>query len=73
MTDVSTTRAVVIFSVKCVLSRELMVLKLWLLTWLVNQVAMLLVVWQLSRDIVGYEDSKYIFYDNAHIVHGTIF
>ena len=32
VTDVSTTRAVVIFSVKCVLSRQLMVLKLWLLT-----------------------------------------
>ena len=30
---------------------------LWLLTWLVNYVAMLLVVCQLSRDVIGYEDS----------------
>ena len=32
-------------------------IKLWLLTWLVNDVAMLLVVCQLSRDVIGYEDS----------------
>ena len=30
---------------------------LWLLPWLVNYVAMLLVVFQLSRDVIGYEDS----------------
>ena len=30
---------------------------LWLLIWLVNYVTMLLVVCQLSRDVIGYEDS----------------
>ena len=30
---------------------------LWLLIWVVNYVAMLLVVCQLSRDFIGYEDS----------------
>ena len=30
---------------------------LWLLIWLVNYVAMLLVVCQLSGDVIGYEDS----------------
>ena len=30
---------------------------LWLLIWLVNYVVMLLVVCQLSRDVIGYEDS----------------
>ena len=35
-------------------------IKLWLLTWLVNYVAMLLVVCQLSRDDIGYEDSNVI-------------
>ena len=30
---------------------------LWLLIWLVNYVAMLLVVCQLSRAVIGYEDS----------------
>ena len=30
---------------------------LWLLIWLVNYVAMLLVVCQLSPDVIGYEDS----------------
>ena len=30
---------------------------LWLLIGLVNYVAMLLVVCQLSRDVIGYEDS----------------
>ena len=30
---------------------------LWLLIWLVNYVAMLLVVCQLNRDGIGYEDS----------------
>ena len=32
-------------------------IELWLLTYLVNYVAMLLVVCQLSRYIIGYEDS----------------
>ena len=31
-------------------------IKLWLLTWLVSIVAMLLVECQLSSDIIGYED-----------------
>ena len=30
---------------------------MWLLIWLVNYVAMLLVVCQLNRDVIGYEDS----------------
>ena len=30
---------------------------LWLLTWLVNYVAMLLVVGQLRCDVISYEDS----------------
>ena len=56
-TDVSTTCAVVIFRVKvsCVTSVDGIIL--WLLIWLVNYVAMLLVVCQLSRDVIGYEDS----------------
>ena len=32
-------------------------IKLWLLTWLLNYVAMLLGVCQLSRDVIGYVDS----------------
>ena len=32
-------------------------IKLWFLTWLVSKVAMLLVVYQLSRDVIGYENS----------------
>ena len=57
VTDVSTTCAVVIFSVKvsCVTSVDGIVLLL--LMCLVNYVAMLLVVCQLSRDGIGYEDS----------------
>ena len=35
-------------------------IKFWLLTRLVNYVAMLLVVCQLSRDDIGYEDSNVI-------------
>ena len=31
---------------------------LWLLTWLVNEVEVLLVVCQLSRDVIGCEDCK---------------
>ena len=33
-------------------------IKLWLLTQLVNEVAMLLVVCKLSCDIIGHEESK---------------
>ena len=53
VTDVSTTCAVVIFRVKvsCIMSVDGIIL------WLVNYVAMLLVVCQLSRDVIGYEDS----------------
>ena len=56
MTDVSTTCAVVIFRVKvgCITSVDGIIL--WLLIRLVNYVAMLLVVCQLSRDVIGYED-----------------
>ena len=51
VTDVSTTCAVVIFRVKvsCITSVDII---LWLLIWLVNYVAMLLVVCQLSRDVI---------------------
>ena len=58
MTDVSTTCAVVIFRVKvsCITSVDGIILWLWIR--LVNYVAMLLVVCQLSRDVIGYEDSK---------------
>ena len=54
VTDVSTTCVVVIFRVKvsCITSVDGIIL--WLL---VNYVAMLLVVCQLSRDVIGYEDS----------------
>ena len=55
--DVSTTWAVVIFrvNVSCITSVDGIIL--WLLIWLVNYVAMLLVVCQLSSDVIGYEDS----------------
>ena len=57
VTDVSTTCAVVTFRVKvsCITSVDGIVL--WLLIWLVNYVAMLWVVCQLSRAVIGYEDS----------------
>ena len=47
----------VIFRVKvsCITSVDGIIL--WLLIWLVNYVAMLLVVCQLSRDVIGYEHS----------------
>ena len=56
VTDVSTTCAVLIFRVKvsCITSVDGIIL--WLLIRLVNYVAMLLVVCQLSRDVIGYED-----------------
>ena len=58
VTEVSTTCAVVISRVKvsCIASVDGIIL--WLLIWLVNYVAMLLVVCQLSRDVIGYEDSQ---------------
>ena len=58
VTEVSTTCAVVISRVKvsCIASVDGIIL--WLLIWLVNYVAMLLVVFQLSRDVIGYEDSQ---------------
>ena len=37
--------------------------KLWLLAWLVYYVAMLLVVYQLSLDVIGYEDSSLVPFD----------
>ena len=52
MTDVSTNCAVVIFRVKvsCITSTD--GITLWLMTRLVNYFAMLLVVCQLSRDVI---------------------
>ena len=57
MTDVSTTCAVVNFWVKvsCIMSVDGIIL--WLLTWLVNYMAMLLVVCQFSRDVIDCKDS----------------
>ena len=57
VTDVSTTYAVVIFRVKvsCITSVDGIIL--WSLIRLVNYVAMLLVVCQLSHDVIAYEDS----------------
>ena len=46
MTDVSTTCAVIISTVKESRITSVYGIKLWLLTWLVNQVEMLLVVCQ---------------------------
>ena len=48
--------AVVIFRVKvsCITSVDGIILRL--LIWLVNYVVMLLVVYQLSRDVISYED-----------------
>ena len=47
----------VIFRVKVSCMTSVDGIILWLLIWLVNYVAMLLVVCQLSRDVIGYEDS----------------
>ena len=54
---VSATFVVVIFRVKvgCVSSVDNV--KLWLLLWLVNELVLLLVICQLSHDVIGYEDS----------------
>ena len=40
--------------VSCITSVDVIIL--WLLIWLVSYVAMLLVVCQLNRDVIGYED-----------------
>ena len=56
VTDVPTTCGVVIFWVKVSCISSLDGIILWLLTWLVNYVVMLLVLCQLSRDVIGYED-----------------
>ena len=50
-------RPEVIFRVKVSCITPVDGIILWLLPWLVNYVAMLLVVFQLSRDVIGYEDS----------------
>ena len=57
VTDVSTTCTVVIFRVKVSCITSVGDIILWLLIWLVNYIAMLLVVCQLSRDVIGYGDS----------------
>ena len=53
VTDILTTCVLVIFRVKVICIMSVGVIKLWLLTWLVNYVAMLLVVCQLSHDVIG--------------------
>ena len=55
VTDVSATCAVVIFRVKVTFITSVDGIILWLLIWLVNYVAMLLVVCQLSCDVIGYK------------------
>ena len=58
LTDVLTTCAVVIFRIKakCITSVDGIIL--WFLIWLVNYITMLLVICQLSHDVIGYvEDS----------------
>ena len=51
VTDVSTTCVVVVFRVKVSCITSVDGITLWLLIWLVNYVAMLLVICQLSRDV----------------------
>ena len=63
VTDVSTTCGVVIFRIRvsCITSVASVDGNiLWLLIWLANYVAMLLVVCQLSRDVIGYEYSALV-------------
>ena len=55
VTDVSTTRAVVIFKVKESFTTSVDVLKKTLFIDLIGQVAMLMVVCQLSHDVIGYD------------------
>ena len=58
MSDVRTTRVVVIFRVKVSCITAVGGIKLWLLTCLVYYVAMFLVICHLSPDVIGSEDSK---------------
>ena len=53
VTDISTTCAVVIFIVSNYV-KSVDGLKLWLLTWLVNKVGLLLVVCHSSCNVIGY-------------------
>ena len=53
VTDVSTTCTLVIFRVKLSCITSVDGIKLWLLTSLIIYIAMLLVVPQLSRDVIG--------------------
>ena len=58
VTVVLTTCVVIIFRIKakCITSVDGIIL--WLLIWLVNYITMLLVICQLSHDVIGYvEDS----------------
>ena len=55
VTDVSTTRAVVIFKVKESFTTSVDVIKKTLFIDLIGQVAMLMVVCQLSHDVIGYD------------------
>ena len=55
VTDVSTTRAVVIFKVKESFTTSVDAIKKTLFIDLIGQVAMLMVVCQLSHDVIGYD------------------
>ena len=55
VTDVSTTRAVVIFKVKESFTTSVDGIKKTLFIDLIGQVAMLMVVCQLSHDVIGYD------------------
>jgi len=37
------------------------------MTWLVNYVVMLLAICQLSRDVIGYEDSSNYFWNDSWV------
>ena len=57
--DILTTCVVVIFRVKVTGIMSVDGIKLWLLNWLINYyVVMLLVLCQLNRDVIVYEDTK---------------
>ena len=55
VTDVSTTRVVVIFKVEENFTTSVDVIKKTLFIDLIGQVAMLMVVCQLSHDVIGYD------------------
>ena len=61
VTDVSTTRAVVIFKVKESFTTSVDVIKKTLFIDLIGQVAMLMVVCQLSHDVIGYDRLIHLF------------